>query len=121
MSTHSTQTLLDRYFAAMNAEEDFSQFFGEDVTWTMVDSNQEVCGAIAVRDYIIDLHTRMQGGSQRPLVVADGHAVLEGDGVNVEYGNGRGLFYCLVYDLRDDRISAMRCYGSLSRLMAGLG
>jgi ketosteroid isomerase-like protein len=117
MSTHSTQSLLDRYFAAMNAEEDFSMFFGEDVTWTMVDSNQEVRGATAVRNYIIDLHTRMQGGSQRPLVVADGHAVLEGEAVNVEDGDERGLFYCLVYDLRDDRITAMRCYGSLARLM----
>ena len=121
MSTHSTQSLLDQYFAAMEAEEDFSKFFGEDVTWTMVDSNQEVRGAIAVRDYIIDLHSRMQGGSQRPLVVADGHAVLEGDAVNVEDGDKRGLFYCLVYDLRDDRISAMRCYGSLSCLMDGSG
>lgn len=121
MSTHTTQSLLDRYFAAMNAEEDFSQFYVEDVTWTMVDTNQEVRGATAVRDYIIDLHNRMQGGSQRPLVVADGNAVLEGDTVDVEDGNGRGLFYCLVYDLRDDRISAMRCYGSLSRRMADSG
>jgi hypothetical protein len=119
MSTQSTQSLLDRYFAAMNAGKDFSKFYGEDVTWTMVDSNQEVRGAVAVRDYIIDLHNRMQGGSQRPLLVADGHAVLEGDAVNVEDGNERGLFYCLVYDLSDDRISAMRCYGSLSRLMNG--
>ena len=118
MSDHSTQSLLDRYFAAMNAGEDFSRFFGEDVTWTMVDSDQEVRGAIAVRDYIIDLHDKMHGGNQRPLVVADGHAVLEGDAFNIEDENDRGLFYCLVYDLRDDRISAMRCYGSLSRLMA---
>lgn len=119
MSTHSTQNLFVRYFAAMNAQGDFSKFYWEDVTWTMVDTKEEVRGALAVRDYIIDLHSRMRGGSQRPLVVADGHAVLEGDAVNVEDGNEGGLYYCLVYDLRDDRISAMRCYGSLSRLMAG--
>ena len=121
MSVQSTQSLLDRYFAAMNAEEDFSKFFEEEVTWTMVDSNHEVRGAGAVRDYILDLHSRMRGGSQRPAVVSDGHAVLEGEAVNVEEGNERGLFYCLVYDLRDDQISAMRCYGSLSRLMTGTG
>jgi ketosteroid isomerase-like protein len=119
MSTSSTQDLLDRYFAAMNAQEDFSTFFAEDVTWTMVDTDQEVRGAAAVRDHILVLHSRMRGGRQRPLVVADSHAVLEGEAVDGEDGDERGLFFCLVYDLRDDRISAMRCYGSLSRLVEG--
>ena len=117
MSVHSTHILFERYFAAMNADEDFSQSCTADVTWVMVDSGQEVRGAAAVRDYILDLHSKMRGGDQRPLVVADSHAMLEGDSVNRKDGQGPGLFYCLVYDLSGDRITAMRCYGTLSRLM----
>ena len=78
MSVTSTKSLFDRYFAAMGAGEDFSQFFDTDITWVMVDSGQEVRGPTAVRDYILELHDRMHGGDQRDLIVADGHAFLEG-------------------------------------------
>ena len=120
MSVHSTHRLFERYFAAMNADEDFSQFYTEDVTWVMVDSGQEVRGAAAVRDHILDLHSRMRGGNQRPLALTDSLALLEGDSINLEDGEGPGLSYCLVYDVSGDRIGAMRCYGTLSQLMMGL-
>jgi hypothetical protein len=115
----TTQSVMDRYFAAMGAEEDFSKFFDEDVTWLMVDSEQEVRGAGPVRDYILELHSRMLSGDQSELVLADGHAFLEGSRVNADDEAGPGLDFCLVYDVRDDRISAMRCYGTLARLMPG--
>ena len=118
MSVQSTQSLMDRYFAAMGAEEDFSQFFEEGVTWLMVDSGHEVRGAASVRNYILELHSRMHSGDQRPLVIADEHAVLEGSSVNAGNGNGAGLSYCLIYDISEDRISAMRCYGTAARLMS---
>ena len=117
MSVPSTRSLMDRYFATMGADEDFSQFFADDVTWLMVDSRHEVRGAVPVRDYILELHRRMHGGNQRPLVVADSHALLEGDSVNAGDGIEPGLDYCLVYDVSDDRITAVRCYGTLARLM----
>ena len=118
MSVSSTQALISRYFATMGAEEDFAVFFADDVTWRWVESGYEVRGAAPVRDYILALHSRMHGGEQRDLVVADGHVLLEGGSVNAEDGNEPGLAYCLVYDVRDDRISAMRCYGTLARLMS---
>jgi len=108
---------MDRYFEVMDAGEDFSQFFEEDVTWLMVDSGDEVRGAVAVRDYILELHDKMHGGNQRPLVVADDRAFLEGDSVNAGDGDGPGLAYCLVDDISSDRISAVRCYGTIARLM----
>ncbi|SDT35846.1 SnoaL-like domain-containing protein [Friedmanniella luteola] len=117
MAVHRTQDLMDRYFAAMGADEDFSAFFEEDVTWLMVDSGHEVRGAGPVRAYLLELHSRMLSGEQRPLVVTDGHAILEGRSVNPGGGNGSGLAFCLVYDVGDERIAAMRCYGTLARLM----
>jgi hypothetical protein len=119
VSTSTTGNVMDAYFAAMGAEEDFSKFYEEDVTWLMVDSGQEVRGAGPVRDYILALHSRMVSGSQGALVLADGHALLEGSEVNADEG-GPGLAYCLVYDVGDHRISAMRCYGTLARLMPGV-
>lgn len=118
VSVQRTRSLLDRYFAAMGAEEDFSKFFEENVTWLMVDSRQTVRGPGFVRDYILKLHSRMQSGDQRPLVVADDHAILEGSSVNAGDAHDSGMAYCLVYEVRDDRISAVRCYGTLARLMS---
>ena len=117
MSVSTTQSVIDRYFKAMGSDQDFSRFFADDVTWLMVDSGQEVRGPAPVRDYILELHNRMLSGQQRSLVVTDGHAYLEGHSVNAGDGNGSGLAYCLVYDVSDDRISAMRCYGTIADLM----
>jgi hypothetical protein len=50
-------------------------------------------------------------------VVTDGHVVLEGDAVNAGGDHGPGLAYCLVYDISGDVITAMRCYGTLARLV----
>jgi hypothetical protein len=119
MSVAGTRAVMDRYFAAMGAGEDFSSSFAEDVTWLMVDSSHEVRGPAAVRAYLDDLHGRMLSGDQRELVVTDGHALLEGSSVNAGGDNGPGLVFCLVYDLDDSRITAMRCYGNLARLMPG--
>ena len=44
---------MDRYFEAMGAEDDFSRFFDDDVTWLMVDNGQTVRGPGPVRDYIL--------------------------------------------------------------------
>ena len=118
MSVSSTRSVMDRYFNAMGAEEDFSRFFDDDVTWLMVDSGQEVRGPGSVRGYLNELHSKMLTGAQRELVVTDDHAFLEGDAVNADDGPGSGLAYCLVYDILDGRITAMRCYGTLARLMS---
>jgi hypothetical protein len=113
---------MDRYFAAMGAEEDFSRLFDDDVTWLMVDNGDEVRGPGPVRDYILTLHDKMLSGDQRDLVITDGHAYLEGDSVNAGDATGAGLSFCLVYDVGDDRISAMRCYGTIAELMPrGIG
>jgi hypothetical protein len=80
-------------------------------------TGQEVRGARPVRDYILELQSRMLSGSQSELVVGDGRALLGGSQVNAADEGGTGLAYCLVYDVGDDRISEMRCYGTLARLM----
>jgi SnoaL-like domain len=117
MSLDQTQRTMDRYFGAMGRGDDFSTFFTADVTWIMMESGQEIRGPAAVRDYILALHSKMLGHQQRALAVSDSHAYLEGDCVDVPHGTAPRYDYCLVYDLEADRITAMRCYGSIARLM----
>jgi SnoaL-like domain len=117
MSLDQTQRTMDRYFGAMGRHDDFSTFFTADVTWTMMESGQEVRGPAAVRDYIHVLHSKMFEHQQRALAVSDGHAYLEGDCVDAPDATVPRYDYCLVYDLEADQITAMRCYGSIARLM----
>lgn len=117
MSLSSVQDLMRRYFEVMGQGGDFSQFFDPGMTWRMVDSGQQVRGPIAVRDYLNELHAKMTSGEQGELVIADGHAYLEGWSVNAGDEYGAGLVYCIVYDVDDGVISAARCYGTLSDLM----
>jgi len=59
VSVDQTQQVIDRYFDVMSANGDFSRFYHDGVTWTMVDAGAEIRGAAAVRDYIIALHAQM--------------------------------------------------------------
>jgi hypothetical protein len=121
VSISTTRRVMDRYFAAMGAGEDFSVFFDPKVTWLMVDTGQEVRGPGPVRDYVLELHQKMVGGEKSELVVTADHAFLEGHSVNATSEPGSGLAFCLVYDVGDDRISALRCYGTLAALMPTAG
>jgi hypothetical protein len=118
MTLDQARRTMDSYFQAMGAGDDFATFYTADVRWIMIDSGQEVRGPAGVRDYVLALHSKMFGHQQRQLVVADGHAYLEGDCVDQPAATGPRYVYCLVYDLAGDRISDMRCYGSIARLMA---
>jgi hypothetical protein len=116
MTLDQTRQTMESYFNAMGAGDDFSTFYTADVRWIMIDSGQEVRGPAVVRDYLIGLHGKMFGNQQRQLVVAHGHAYLEGDCVDQPDIAEPRYAYCLVYDLDGDRIRDMRCYGSIARL-----
>jgi hypothetical protein len=118
MSVDQVRRTMDGYFQAMGRGEDFAEFYTADVRWIMTDSAQEVHGPSAVRDYVLALHGKMFGHRQRPLVVADGTAYLEGDCVDQPDVGGPRYVYCLAYELDGDRIRDMRCYGSIAGLMA---
>jgi len=82
VSVDQTQQVVDRYFEVMGAGGDFSEFYVDEVTWTMLDAGAEIRGAAAVRDYVIALHGQMSDVHTRRIVVSDNAAYLEGDCVN---------------------------------------
>src|SRR5689334_606844 len=115
-SAESNRRLMADYFEVMNAGGDLADFFSDDVTWVNMESGEQFTGPAAVRDYITALHTRLfEGHAQgRSLDITDAHAFLEGD-FTVTSTDVRVPF-CLVYDVRDARITAMRLYMSFGSL-----
>ena len=111
MSVEKTQRTLDRYFGLMGRDEDFAECFTADVTWVIADTGEVIEGPDAVRDYIIALHARMADTQGRKSVVGDGYVYLEGDCAATVPSSGRRISYCIAYDMSDDLIAAMRCYG----------
>jgi hypothetical protein len=118
MSVEQTQQVIQRYFEVMGAEGDFSEFYVEGVTWVMVDTGFEVRGRSAVRHYVVALHSQMSDGHTRSIVVSDGAAYVEGDCINSQQTDAPRISYCVAFDLTDDRITAMRCYGNFGAMTA---
>jgi len=111
MSVEQTQRTLDRYFGLMGEDEDFAECLTADVTWVIAETGAVIEGPDAVRDYIIALHTRMTDTQGHNTVVGDGYVYLEGDCAATDPSSNRRINYCIAYDMRDDLIAAMRCYG----------
>jgi hypothetical protein len=111
-----TQHVIDRYFEVMVAGGDFSVSYIDGVSCIMLDADIEIRGAAAVRDYMIALHAQMSETHTRSIVMSDGAAYLEGDCPDPDRGEPHRIAYCVAYDITGDRITAMRCYGSLGSM-----
>ena len=121
MSVEATAAIMRSYLDALVARGEFADYFTDDVTWTTIGTDQTMQGRAAVQDFLAWMHT--QAFDARPrvktLVVGDGQAVLEADLVGTHTGEFLGMAatgksvqvpYCVVYDLRDDKIAALRAY-----------
>ena len=115
MSIEQSQHTMNRYFEAMGKGQ-FQQFFTDDVTWTTIESGEEVTGPAAVQAAIIALHSQLSDVHTRRLVVTDGAAYIEGDGRRAQGGEPGRISYCVAYDVDEDRITAMRAYGGLGAM-----
>jgi steroid delta-isomerase-like uncharacterized protein len=121
MSVQATSATMRSYLDALIARGDFAHYFTDDVSWTMVGSGQELRGRGPVRDFLTWMHTQAFDAHPKvmTLVVGDGHAALEANFVGIHTGeflgipaSGRSVQvpYCVVYDLREDKIAALRAY-----------
>jgi steroid delta-isomerase-like uncharacterized protein len=132
MSVETTSKIMRSYLDALVARGDFADYFTDDVTWTTVGTGQEVQGRDSVGDFISWMHT--DAFDARPevktLIIGDGQAALEADFVGTHIGEflgtsatGRSVRvpYCVVYELRDDKISALRAYMPMDMFAQQLG
>jgi steroid delta-isomerase-like uncharacterized protein len=120
------------YLDALLARSDFADYFTDDVTWTTVGSDQELQGREPVRDFLIWMHTQAFDAHPKvkTLVAGDGQAALEADFLGTHIGEffgmpatGRSVQvpYCVVYDLNDDKIAALRAYIPMELFAQQLG
>jgi steroid delta-isomerase-like uncharacterized protein len=121
MSVTTTAQAMRSYLDAFLARGNFADYYTDEVTWTTVGADQELQGRQPVRDFLIWMHTQAFDAHPKvkALVVGDGQAALEADFVGTHTGEflnipatGKSVQvpYCVVYDLRDDKITALRAY-----------
>jgi len=131
MSAETTERVLREYLAALLSRGDFARFFSDDVLWTTMETGQEIRGREAVRDFIVALHTTIFDARPvfRGSLAGEEIALLEADFVGRHVGEIGGvaptgkdvkLPYCVVYDIRDERISALRAYFPIAALLQRL-
>jgi steroid delta-isomerase-like uncharacterized protein len=121
MSVETTAQTMRSYLDVFLGRGDFADYFIDDVTWAAVGTGQELRGRQPVRDFLIWMHTQAFDAHPKvkTLVVGDGQAALEADFVGTHTGEFLGIPatgksvqvpYCVVYDLRDDKLVALRAY-----------
>jgi steroid delta-isomerase-like uncharacterized protein len=121
MSMEMTAQTMRSYLDALLARGNFANYYTDDVTWTTVGADQELQGRQPVRDFLIWMHTQAFDAHPKvkTLVVGDGQTALEAGFVGTHIGEFLGIPatgksvqvpYCVVYDLRDDKITALRAY-----------
>ena len=121
MTLEATAETMRSYLDALVARGDFADYFTDDVTWTIIGTDQQVQGREPVRDFLTWMHTQAFDAYPKvnTLVVGDGQAALEADFVGTHTGEFLGIPatgktvqvpYCVVYDLRDGKITALRTY-----------
>jgi steroid delta-isomerase-like uncharacterized protein len=121
MSMETTSQIMRSYLEAFLARGDFADYYTDDVTWTTVGTGQELQGRQPVRAFLMWMHTQAFDAHPKvkTLVIGDGQAALEADFVGTHTGEFLGIPptgksvqipYCVVYDLQDDKITALRAY-----------
>ena len=121
MSVETTSTTMRSYLDALLARGDFADYFSDEVTWITIGTQQTIQGRQPVQEFLLWMHTQAFDAHPKvkTLVVGDRQAVLEADFVGTHTGEFLGIPatgkpvqvpYCVVYDLRDGKITALRAY-----------
>ena len=131
MSLEETQSTIRQYLDALLSGGDFAAFFADDVTWTTMETGDQIRGREAVRDFIIALHSQLFDASPELVSTefADGAAGLEAVFVGTHTGVFAGvpatgaavrLPYSMFYDVSDGEIAALRAYFPITALLQQL-
>ena len=131
MSIDATKRTIDAYLESLLNSGDFAQFFTDQVEWTTMETGEQFQGREVVRDFIAALHSELFDAHPeiKRVLIADGVAALEADFVGTHTGEFAGIAptgaflrvpYCVVYDLTDAGISALRAYLPVGQIISEL-
>lgn len=123
--------VMQNYLDALIKREDFTAYFTDDVVATFEGTDQRADGRDAAAQLIRYVHegafdARME---LKNLLTDEGKAAIEADFAGTHTGEFAGIpatsravrvRYSVVYDLRGDRINALRIYFPMSLLMQQL-
>jgi steroid delta-isomerase-like uncharacterized protein len=128
MSVEQTRATMTAYLQVLVERGPYADYFADDVTFTLMGSDQQVQGRDAVEQFIRYLHE--QAFDARPevkaVIVSDDQAVLEAEFIGEHINDFMGVPasklsvrvpYAVVYDLRDDKLTALRAYLPMDVLM----
>lgn len=131
MSVEETERTVRGYLDTLLNGGDFASFLADDVSWTTMETGDQVRGREAVRDFIVALHSQLFEAA--PEIVnttfSDGVAGLEAVFVGTHTGEFAGvpatgaavrLPYTVFYDVAGGAIVALRAYFPITALVQRL-
>jgi hypothetical protein len=89
MSAKATSETMRSYLKALLSRGDFAEYFTDDVTWTIIGTDQTMQGQEPVRNFLTWMHTQALDAHPKvkTLVVGDGQAALAADLVGTHTGS----------------------------------
>ena len=132
MTVEETEHTIRAYLDALQTGGDFAAYFADDITWTTMETGDQIHGRDPVRDFIVALHSQLFDASPEfgNVTVADGVAALEAVFVGKHIAEFAGvpatgasvrLPYAVSYDISGGKIDALRAYFPVTALMHQLG
>jgi len=132
MPENSTSAIIRSYMDAIIARADFATYLDDDVTFEIVGTTVAARGRDAVRELTTSLHTQAFDATVKvkTLIADEGQAVLEAEFIGTHAGDFLGMAatgksvnvpYCVVYDVRADKITALRIYMPMEMFSQQLG
>jgi steroid delta-isomerase-like uncharacterized protein len=131
MSVEETERTLHGYLDALLGGGDFASFFADEVSWTTMETGEQVNGREAVRDFIIALHSQFFEASPElgTVITGDGVAGLEAVFVGTHIAEFAGipatgvsirLHYSVFYEISAGKIDSLRAYFPILALVQQL-
>lgn len=127
----STRALMQAYGQALQTSGDYARFLAEDVTITLMETNQEISGREAAHHFIHFFHQQAFNTAieVRQIVFGETNAMAELVFVGTHIGEFEGipptnkqvrLPYVATYDIADEKIKALRLYFPMFLLLQSL-
>jgi predicted ester cyclase len=131
MTVEQTQATMAAYAEALLGGGPYETFFAEDIVVTLVGTGQEMKGPAAAKAAIDALHHEQFDAAPEVtnLVVGPGQAALEAEFIGTHTAEFAGIArtgkkvavpYSVFYELKDDKITALRIYGLVDGLVRQL-
>ena len=132
MTAESTRRIMEAYFGDLIGRGDYKRHFANDVVITIEGTEQRAEGPDGVEGLIDYFHREAFDAlpELKDTLFADDRAVAEFDFVGEHVGEFAGMAatgravrvpYCVVYDLEDEKIRALRIYLPMDVLIGQLG